>query len=206
LGVGATTINSYVAFDSIYQRYEKKLFGKLSFEECVQRFIKSVDNGLLKIMSKMGISVLSAYRGGCNFEAVGLSRSVVTEYFPGMISRISGIGIAGIEKKIKQLHKKAFRENILILPIGGIYKYRKNGETHQYQGNLIHMLQNAVAYNTYDIYKKYAQGIYDLPIVNLRDLFDFKKLGKSIDIKQVESIESIRKKLEGKHVSRSSIC
>ena len=74
-------------------------------------------------MSKMGISVLSAYRGGCNFEAVGLSRSVVAEYFPGMVSRISGIGIAGIEKKIKELHKKAFQKNVSILPIGGIYKY-----------------------------------------------------------------------------------
>ena len=99
LGVGATTINPYIAFDSIYQRYEKKLFGKINFQECAKRYIKSVDNGLLKIMSKMGISVLSSYRGGCNFEAVGLSRSVVAEYFPGMISRISGIGIAGIEKK-----------------------------------------------------------------------------------------------------------
>ena len=93
-------------------------------------------------MSKMGISVLSAYRGGCNFEAVGLSRSVVAEYFPGMISRISGIGIFGIEKKIKELHKKAFQKNVSILPIGGIYKYRKNGENHQYQGNLIHTLQS----------------------------------------------------------------
>ena len=100
--------------------------------------------GLLKIMSKMGISVLSAYRGGCNFETLGLSRSLVAEYFPGMVSRISGIGINGIEKKIKKLHKKAFQKNVSILPIGGIYKYRKNGETHQYQGNLIHMLQSAV--------------------------------------------------------------
>jgi len=132
LGVGATTINSYIAFDSIYQRYEKKLFDKISFEECIKRFIKSVDNGLLKIMSKMGISVLSAYRGGCNFEAVGLSRSVIAKYFPGMTSRISGIGIAGIEKKIKELHQKVFQKNISILPIGGIYKYRKNGEAHQY--------------------------------------------------------------------------
>ena len=72
LGVGATTINPYIVLDSIHQRYQKNLFGKLSFEESVKRYIKSVDNGLLKIMSKMGISVLSAYRGGCNFEALGL--------------------------------------------------------------------------------------------------------------------------------------
>ena len=77
LGIGATIINPYLVFDSIYQRYEKKLFGKFGYEECIQRYIKSVDNGLLKIMSKMGISVLSSYRGGCNFETVGLSLSLI---------------------------------------------------------------------------------------------------------------------------------
>ena len=205
LGVGATTINSYIAFDSIYQRFEKGLFGKINYEECIKRYIKSVDNGLLKIMSKMGISVLSAYRGGCNFEAVGLSRSVVAEYFPGMISRISGIGINGIEKKIKELHEKAFQKNLSILPIGGIYKYRKNGETHQYQGNLIHMLQSAVSSNSYDIYKKYSKGIYELDIINLRDLLDFKKLGKSIDISEVESINNLRKRFGSGSMSHGAL-
>ena len=205
LGVGATTINSYLAFDSIHQRYEKKLFGKLNFEECIHNYIKSIDNGLLKIMSKMGISVLSAYRGGCNFEAVGLSRSVVAEYFPGMASRISGIGIAGIEKKIKELHKKGFRENVSILPIGGIYKYRKNGETHQYQGNLIHMLQSAVSSNSYEVYKKYAKGIYDLPTINLRDLLDFKKLKESIDVKEVETVASIVKRFGSGSMSHGAL-
>jgi len=205
LGVGATTINPYIAFDSIYQRYEKKLFGKLNFEECVNRYIKSIDKGLLKIMSKMGISVLSAYRGGCNFEAVGLSRALVARYFPGMVSRISGIGIFGIEKKIKKLHKKAFQKNILILPIGGIYKYRKNGETHQYQGQLIHMLQNAVATNSYLEYKKYSQGVYNLPVINLRDLLDFKKLKKSIDIKEVEPVDYIRKRFGSGSMSHGAL-
>ena len=104
IGVGATTVNPYLAIDSIYQRYEKKLFGKSDFETCVSKFKKSIDAGLLKIMSKMGISVISSYRGGCNFEAVGLSRGLVADYFPGMVSRISGIGVSGIEKKIKELH------------------------------------------------------------------------------------------------------
>ena len=205
LGVGATTINPYIAFDSIYQRFNKNLFGNISFEECIKRYIKSVDNGLLKIMSKMGISVLSAYRGGCNFEAVGLSRSLVAEYFPGMISRISGIGIIGIEKKIRNLHKKGFQKNITILPIGGIYKYRKNGETHQYQGNLIHMLQNAVTSNSYKMYKKYAQSIYDLPIINLRDLLDFKRLRQSIDIKEVESSNELRKRFGSGSMSHGAL-
>ena len=81
---------------------KKNYLENFSYDKCIQQYIKSVENGLLKIMSKMGISILSAYRGGCNFEAVGLSRAVVAEYFPGMISRISGIGIFGIETKIKK--------------------------------------------------------------------------------------------------------
>lgn len=75
------------------------MFGKFDYEECVVRYIKSINSGLLKIMSKMGISVLSSYRGGCNFETVGLSRTIVSEYFPGVLSKISGIGFQGIEKK-----------------------------------------------------------------------------------------------------------
>jgi len=205
LGIGATIINPYLVFDSIYQRYEKKLFGKFGYEECIQRYIKSVDNGLLKIMSKMGISVLSAYRGGCNFETVGLSRAIVAEYFPGMISRISGVGIFGIETKIKELHKKAFQKNVSILPIGGIYKYRKNGENHQYQGQLIHMLQHAVTTNSYETYKKYAQGIYNLPTINLRDLLAFKNLGKRASINEVESVDSLRKRFGSGSMSHGAL-
>ena len=205
LGVGSTTINPYLVFDSIYQRYEKKLFAKLSYKECIQRYIKSVENGLLKIMSKMGISVLSSYRGGCNFETVGLSRAIVADYFPGMISRISGIGIFGIEKKLKKIHKKAFQKNVLILPIGGIYKYRKNGESHQYQGKLIHMLQNAVTINSYESYKKYAQGIYNSPRINLRDLLDFKKSGSSVNINEVESVDSLRKRFGSGSMSHGAL-
>ncbi len=205
LGVGATTINPYLAFDSIYQRYEKKLFGNFSYDKCVQQYIKSVDNGLLKIMSKMGISVLSSYRGGCNFEIVGLSRAIVAEYFPGMISRISGIGIFGIETKIKKLHKKAFQKDISILPVGGIYKYRKNGENHQYQSQLIHMLQHAVTTNSYETYKKYVQGIYSLPTINLRDLLAFKNLGKQININEIESADSLRKRFGSGSMSHGAL-
>ena len=156
-------------------------------------------------MSKMGISVLSSYRGGCNFEAVGLSRAIVSEYFPGMISRISGIGIFGIETKVKALHKKAFQKNVSILPIGGIYKYRKNGEDHQYQGQLIHMLQHAVTTNSYETYKKYAQGIYDLPRINLRDLLAFKKLARKVNIGEVESVDSLRKRFGSGSMSHGAL-
>ncbi len=191
IGVGATTINPYLAIDSIRQRFDKKLFGKLDFESCVLRFKRSINAGLLKIMSKMGISVLSSYRGGCNFEAVGLSRGLVADYFPGMVSRISGIGVSGIEKKIKELHSKAYQKNVVVLPIGGLYKYRKTGEDHQFQGNLIHLLQHSVGKNSYDLFKKYTYGIHKLNPTNLRDLLEFRSSNKSINIDEVEPIEKI---------------
>src|SRR3546814_9647947 len=82
--VGATTVNAYLAQESIAERHRRGLFGDRLLEDCVQSYIKAVDDGLLKIMSKMGIAVISSYRGGCNFEAVGLSRTLVDEYFMAM--------------------------------------------------------------------------------------------------------------------------
>ncbi len=207
IGVGATTVNPYLALDGLYQRFEKKLFGKFEYDECVSRYIKSVNSGLLKIMSKMGISVISSYRGGCNFETVGLSRTVVSEYFPGVISKISGIGLSGIEKKLRLIHEKAFSNEDKVLPIGGIYRYRKNGEVHQYQGKLIHLLQSAVTSGSYEAYKKYAEGIYNLPPINLRDLIDFRKryLNNPIDISEVEPVENILKRFGSGSMSHGAL-
>ena len=205
IGVGATTVNPYLSIDSIYQRFEKKLFGKSDFESCILKFKKSIDAGLLKIMSKMGISVISSYRGGCNFEAVGLSRAIVSDYFPGMSSRISGIGIAGIEKKIKELHSKFNAKNVYTLPIGGLYRYRKSGEDHQHQGKLIHLLQSAVGNGSYEQYKKYSSGIHNLPPINLRDLLEFKTTRKSIEINEVEPINEILKRFGSGSMSHGAL-
>jgi glutamate synthase (NADPH) large chain len=205
IGVGATTVNPYLAIDCIHQRFEKKLFGKLDFQECVQKFKKSIDAGLLKIMSKMGISVISSYRGGCNFEAVGLSRAIVSDYFPGMSSRISGIGIIGIEKKIKELHSKFNKKNIYTLPIGGLYRYRKSGEDHQNQGNLIHLLQSAVGNKSYDQYKKYSAGIHGLPPINIRDLLKIKNKREPINVHEVEPIEEILKRFGSGSMSHGAL-
>ena len=205
IGVGATTVNPYLAIDSIFQRYEKKLFGQSDFQSCVIKFKKSIDAGLLKIMSKMGISVISSYRGGCNFEAVGLSRAIVSDYFPGMSSRISGIGVIGIEKKIKELHSKFTAKNVFTLPIGGLYRYRKSGENHQYQGKLIHLLQSAVGSGSYEQYKKYSSGIHNLPPINIRDLLEFKSSKEAIDIKEVEPIEEILKRFGSGSMSHGAL-
>ena len=205
IGVGATTVNPYLAIDSIYQRHQKGLFGKLNFFECVKRFKSSIDAGLLKIMSKMGISVISSYRGGCNFEAVGLSRSLVSEYFPGMISRISGIGVFGFEDHIRKTHTKGFTDNVINLPIGGIYKYRRSGEEHQFQGKLIHILQTAVTNGSYELYKKYSQGIHDLAPINVRDLLVFRKSKPSITIDEVEPLENLTKRFGSGSMSHGAL-
>ena len=193
LGCGATTVNAYLAQDSIADRIERGLLdGPLT--EAVRRFREAVDQGLLKIMSKMGISVISSYRGGLNFEAVGLSRAMVADYFPGMTSRISGIGLSGLQKKTEAIHAKAFGMGDSVLPIGGLYKLRRSGETHAWGARLMHMMQSACATGSFETWKTYSAGMAAQPPINLRDLLDFKPKGAPVPIEEVESITSIRKR------------
>jgi len=194
IGVGATTVNAYLAQETIRDRHRRGLFPGLSFEECMQRYRAAVDQGLLKVMSKMGIAVLSSYRGGYNFEAVGLSRTLVAALFPGMTSRISGIGLTGIQQKMRELHDFAFQAESAVLPIGGLYKYRRTGETHAFDGRLIHLLQQAVERDAYSLYRQFSEQVRQMPPVNLRDLLDFKPLGPPVSVDEVESITSIRKR------------
>jgi len=194
IGVGATTVNAYVAQESIADRQRRGLFGDLDLRECLARYKKAIDDGLLKIMSKMGISIISSYRGGCNFESVGLSRSMVAEFFPGMSSRISGIGLTGIQKKVLEAHARGFDEEVVALPVGGFYRYRRNGERHAYEAGLIHTLQHALATDSYHTYKKYAEGMYAQPPIALRDLLGFRRPDEPISVEEVESITEIRKR------------
>jgi glutamate synthase (NADPH/NADH) large chain len=195
IGVGATTINAYLTEEAIADRHRRGLFADLSLEECMKRYQKAIGDGLLKIMSKMGISVISSYRGGYNFEAIGLSRALVAEFFPGMTSRISGIGLAGIQKKTLEQHRRAFRGNVVALPVGGLYRYRaRSGEAHGHDGRLIHILQQAVEKDAYVTYLKYSEGVRKLPPIHLRDLLDFRRGTKSIPAEQVESTTEIRKR------------
>ncbi len=195
IGVGATTVNAYLAQESIADRHARGLFGDWSLGHCLQRYKKAVDDGLLKIMSKMGISVISSYRGAYNFEAVGLSRTMVDEFFPGMPSRISGIGLIGVQSKVLELHARAFTEDFVALPVGGFYRYRRNGETHGWEGQLIHTMQAAVASDSYTTFKKFSQGMHALPPTTLRHLLDFNtKKVSPVPLDEVESITAIRKR------------
>ncbi|MFV0474857.1 MAG: glutamate synthase large subunit, partial [Pikeienuella sp.] len=193
IGAGATTVNAYLAQESLAARVDKGLL-EMSVETAVARYREAVNQGLLKIMSKMGISVVSSYRGGLNFEAVGLSRAMVAEYFPGMPSRISGIGVSGIQKKLAAVHAAAYRSATEVLPIGGIYKSRRRGETHAWGANVLHLLQAAVDSGSYERFKTYSEAMLTQPPIHLRDLIDFKPLGEPAPLNEVESITSIRKR------------
>ncbi len=194
IGVGATTVNAYLTQEAIADRHRRGLFPGLSLEECVRNYKKAIDQGLLKIMSKMGISVISSYRGGYNFEAIGLSRSLVADFFPGMTSRISGIGLTGIEKKTIEQHGKGFAIADAVLPVGGFYRSRRGNEAHAFDGTLIHTLQTAVSTDSYSTYKRYSEGMRRLPPITIRDLLDLRPAGSAISVDEVESITEIRKR------------
>ncbi|MEM8870476.1 MAG: glutamate synthase large subunit [Pseudomonadota bacterium] len=193
IGVGATTVNAYLAEDSLANRIERGLLAG-DLKSAVARYREAINQGLLKIMSKMGISVISSYRGGMNFEAVGLSRAMVNEYFPGMPSRISGIGTVGIRKKAEMVHALGWRQSADVLPIGGLYKARRSGETHAWGAQAMHVLQSACDRASYDLFKQYSEAMRSAPPIHLRDLLDFKPGLSPIPVEEVESITSIRKR------------
>lgn len=206
IGVGATTINAYLAQESIADRHRRGLFGNLTLKDCVGRYKKAVDKGLLKVMSKLGISVISSYRGGYNFEAIGLSRALVAEFFPGMLSRISGIGLPGIAHKLIELHETAWNSDVITLPVGGAYRLRRNGETHAFDGDMVHLLQTAVATDSFTLYRKYADAVNSHAPVALRDLLAFRSEGRTpIPVDEVESITEIRKRLLSPGISLGAL-
>ncbi len=194
VGVGATTVNAWLAEEAVADRHARGLYGKLSLDQAIANYKKAVEEGLYKIIAKMGISVISSYRGGYNFEALGLSRALVAEFFPGMPSKISGIGLSGIKKKVLDQHARAFVGDVVTLPIGGSYAYRAQGETHGFAGSLIHTLQSACESNSQKLYQRYVKGLADLPPINLRDLLDFRKGPAALEIENVESVTEIRKR------------
>lgn len=194
IGVGATTVNAYLAEAAIADRHARGLFGDLSFEQCLKNHRKAIDEGLLKIISKMGIAVISSYRGGYNFEAVGLSRALVNDFFPGMPAKISGEGYASLHLNAQMRHDAAYDSAVATLPIGGFYRQRHGGEVHAYSAQLMHMLQTAVSTDSYSTYLQFSRGVRDLPPVYLRDLLEFNFPAEGVGIDQVEAITEIRKR------------
>jgi glutamate synthase (NADPH) large chain len=193
IGAGATTVNAYLAQDSLADRIERGLLDQ-TLDVAVARYKEAINQGLLKIMAKMGISVIGSYRGGLNFEAVGLSRAMVAEFFPGMLSRISGIGLIGIQRSVNKVHAKGWKAGLDILPIGGFYKARRTGEAHAWQAQNMHIMQSACDRASYELWKQYSAKMQANPPIALRDLMDFKPVAKPIPLEEVESITAIRKR------------
>jgi glutamate synthase (NADPH/NADH) large chain len=194
IGVGATTVNAYLAEACIADRQARGLFGKLDVDTCISRYRTAINEGLLKIMSKMGIAVISSYRGGYNFEAVGLSRALVNDLFPGMPTKISGEGYTSLHYSATLRHEAAYDEAIVKLPIGGFYRQRNGGESHAYSAQLMHLLQTSVATDSYSTYLQFSRGVRDLPPVYLRDLMEFNFAREAVPIDEVEAITEIRKR------------
>ncbi|MDU8927992.1 glutamate synthase large subunit [Alisedimentitalea sp. MJ-SS2] len=193
VGCGATVVNPYLAEDSLADRIGRGLLdGTLT--DNVARYREAIDQGMLKIMAKMGISVISSYRGGLNFEAVGLSRAMCAEFFPGMVSRISGIGVKGIQTKVMDIHAQGWGRGKDVLPVGGFYKSRKSGETHAWGAQTMHMMQAACDRASYSLWKQYSKAMQSNPPIHLRDLLAIKPIGAPVPIEEVESITAIRKR------------
>ncbi len=193
IGCGATIVNAYLAEDSLADRIGRGLLD-LSLTKAMSHYREAIDQGLLKIMAKMGISVISSYRGGLNFEAVGLSRAMCAEFFPGMTSRISGIGVTGIQRKAEEVHQRGWLGDGVVMPIGGFYKARASGETHAWEASSMHMLQVACTKASYQMWKQYSAKMASNPPIHLRDLLDIKPLGAPVGLEEVESITTIRKR------------
>jgi glutamate synthase (NADPH) large chain len=194
IGVGATTVNAYLSEAAIADRQARGLFGDMPLDQCITRHQTAIGDGLLKIMSKMGIAVISSYRGGYNFEAVGLSRALVNDLFPGMPAKISGEGYASLYVNAAERHEAAFDKAVATLPIGGFYRQRAGGEPHAYSAQLMHLLQTAVGTDSYSTYLQFARGVRDLPPVYLRDLLEFNYAKEPVSIDSVEAITEIRKR------------
>ncbi|MGZ8524044.1 MAG: glutamate synthase large subunit [Chitinophagaceae bacterium] len=211
ISFGATAINPYLALSSIRDMKETgKLNTSLSHDELKKNYIKAINDGLLKVFSKMGISTLQSYQGAQIFEILGLNKDVVEKYFTGATSRIEGMGLDEIAKEALAKHFFAFsRKDIPVdrLPVGGVYQWKRKGEFHLFNPQTIHLLQDATRKNDYTIFKKYSKLVNDQGenACTLRSLFQFKKNRPSISIDDVEPAENIYKRFATGAMSFGSI-
>ena len=211
IGFGATAINPYLALATIHDAQKTgKLQTSLEPEYLRKNYIKAVNDGLLKVFSKMGISTLQSYQGAQIFEIIGLNNSVVDKYFTGATSRIQGMGLDEIARETLAKHLFAFtRKDIPIerLPTGGVYQWKRKGEFHLFNPNTIHYLQYSTHMNDYVSFKKYSKLVNDQmeKTATIRSLFQFKRNRPTISIEEVEPEESILRRFATGAMSFGSI-
>jgi len=207
---GAEAINPYLAFDTLFDlEREGSLPDGLSATEAQARYIKAVDKGLHKVMSKMGISTYQSYCGAQIFEALGLTTAFVEKYFTGTPTRIEGAGLLEVAEESVQRHRAAYGRRRIYrqtLDIGGEYAWRYNGKPHLLTPDLIKLMQHAVRTNNYGLYKEYAQKINDQEgkLLTLRGMFRFKST-TAIPLSEVEPVSAIVKRFATGAMSFGSI-
>ncbi len=210
LGFGAEAINPYLAFESIRGLIQMDDLREIQFEEAVELYRKAATDGIVKVLSKMGISTIQSYRGAQIFEAVGINKDVIDQYFAQTASRIGGIGLDIIAEEVLIRHHKAFAEEKRgvekTLESGDDFQWRHNGEDHQYNPRTIHLLQQACRTNNYHLFKEYSKLLTDANqnLQSIRGLLSFKKQ-EAIPIDEVESIEDICKRFKTGAMSYGSI-
>lgn len=206
-GYGASAINPYLAFAVIDELVKEKEI-QFDFKTAQKNYIKAVDKGLLKVMSKMGISTLTSYKGAQLFEAIGLSEDLMNAYFGSTTSKIGGVDLKDLTKDILKIHSIAFEEEINpFVPLNNIgqYSFRKDGEYHAWNPETIATLQLATRMKSYKKFKEFTSLVDNKPNpVFIRDFLDFKS-SKSIPIEEVEPIEDIMKRFVTGAMSFGSI-
>ncbi len=210
IGYGVSAINPYLAYVSIKDMIAEGMLPGVTYEEGVKKYIKAAAKGVVKVMSKMGISTVQSYCGAQIFEAVGLNQAFVDKYFTWTPSRIGGVGLEVIAKEAETRHRHAFPErptNGHTLEAGGQYQWRRDGEHHLFNPQTIHLLQRACRTNDYNAYKKYALEINDQSkqLGTLRGLLQLKFAANPIPLEEVESVESICRRFKTGAMSYGSI-
>ncbi len=195
---GASGVNPYLVFETLIDLKEKGyLDPTITLQSAILQYISAVRKGLLKIMSKIGISTIRSYRGSQTFEAIGLNQEFMQKYFPGTASQIGGIGIDIIEKETLMRHFEAFdaRMKSNNIDSGGQYLYRRFSENHAFSPEMVTLLQKAVRTDDYKLFKTYSAEVNDSNknLCSLKGLFQFRK-GQAIPIAEVEPVESIIKR------------
>jgi len=209
IGYGVGAVNPYLAYETLDDMIREGMLD-VDHKTAVKNYIKACTKGVVKTISKMGISTIQSYGGAQIFEAVGLHRDVVDAYFTGTPSRVSGATLEVIAREAAQRHHRAYPPIVTdgkALDVGGNYQWRKDGERHLFNPESIHRLQLATRTNSYDTYKSYAQLINDQSKAHftLRGLLDFRPADKPIPIDEVEPVEAILKRFKSGAMSYGSI-
>ena len=211
IGYGAGAINPYLSLESVQVMSESGILNGHGPEYARKNFIKANEKGVLKVMSKMGISTVQSYRGAQIFEAVGLEQELVDEYFTWTPSRVGGIGLDAIEREAAQRHAAAYGAVEVPanqpLPLGGFYQWRRGGEHHQWNPDTIAMLQHSARTNDWNVYSKFARLVNDQSrrIATLRGLLEFAGDRAPVPIEEVEPASEIVKRFATGAASLGSI-